>query len=215
MAEKLVEKLPNAPKKFGDNETENYYKNQKLQENNFEFTKIDRSEISKILLNINNSKSPGFDSIPGRLLKDGTEVISAHISDIFNLSVMLSKFPKQCKIALIKPIFKKASKLEAVNYRPISLLPLISKIFEKCIHNQLQKYVTNFNIIYKLQSGFRSDFSTDTCLSYLHNKILKGFEKGEYTGMILIDLQKAFDTIDHKILLKKLKLAYPMVPLGG
>ena len=56
-----------------------------------------------------------------------------------------------------------------------------------------------------MQSGFRSDFSTDTCLSYLHNKILRGFEKGEYTGMILIDLQKAFDTIDHKILLQKLK----------
>ena len=56
-----------------------------------------------------------------------------------------------------------------------------------------------------MQSGFRSDFSTDTCLSYLHNKILRGFEKGEYTGMVLIDLQKAFDTIDHKILLQKLK----------
>ena len=96
---------------------------------------------------------------------------------------MLSKFPNQCKIAKIKPIFKKASKLEAVNYRPISLLPLISKIFEKCIHDQLQEYVKNFDIIYKLQSGFRSNFSTDTCLSYLHNKILKGFEKGEYTGL--------------------------------
>ena len=67
---------------------------------------------------------------------------------------MLSKFPKQCKIAKIKPIFKKSSKLEAVNYRPISLLPLISEIFEKCIHDQLQMYVTNFDIIYKLQSGF-------------------------------------------------------------
>ena len=205
LADKLLQKLPNAPNEFGDNKIKNYYEDKKLQENNFEFSTVDKNEISKILLNINNSKSPGFDNIPGKFLKDGCEIISAHVSDIFNLSVMLSKFPNQCKIAKIKPIFKKGSKLEAVNYRPISLLPLISKVFEKCIHDQLQMYVTNFNIIYKFQSGFRSDFSTDTCLSYLHNKILSGFEKGEYTGMILIDLQKAFDTIDHKILLQKLK----------
>ena len=63
-----------------------------------------------------------------------------------------------------------------------------------------------------MQSGFRSDFSTDTCLSYLHNKILKGFDGGEDTGMILIDLQKAFDTIDHKILFQKLKCIGVSVP---
>ena len=200
-----MEKLPNVPNKFGDKVTSNYCEEIKIQENKCEFKTVDKSEISKLLLDLNNSKSPGFDNIPGKFLKDGSEIISVHISDIFNLSVMLSKFPEQCKIAKIKPIFKKSSKLEAVNYRPISLLPLISKIFEKCIHDQLQMYLTNFDIIYKLQSGFRSDFSTDTCLSYLQNTILKGFERGEYTGMILIDLQKAFDTIDHKILLKKLK----------
>ena len=205
LAEKLVEKLPDPPNKFTDNETANYYRDHNIQENNFTFQPADPKEIAKILENINSSKSPGFDNIPGRFLKDGSEVISKLICDIFNLSILLSKFPKQCKTAKIRPIYKKGSKLEAVNYRPISLLPLISKVFERCIHDQLQKYVTNFNIIYKFQSGFRSDFSTDTCLSYLHDKILKGLDKGEYTGMILIDLQKAFDTIDHKILIYKLK----------
>ena len=123
---------------------------------------------------------------------------------------MLCKFPTQCKIAKIRPIFKKGSKLEAVNYRPISLLPLISKVFEKCIHDQLKIYVTEFNIIYKIQSGFRSDFSTDTCLSYLRYIILKGFDKGEYTGMVLIDLHEAFDKTDHKYSLKKLKHMIPI-----
>ena len=205
LADKLVEKLPGAPNKFGDNESATYYQDTNIQENNFVFKTVEQIEIAKILHKINNSKASGFDNIPGRFLKDGSDIISKHISDIFNLSVLLSKFPNQCKIAKLRPIFKKGSKLEAVNYRPISLLPLISKVFEKCIHNQLQMYVTDFNIIYKFQSGFRSDFSTDTCLSYLHDKILKGFDRGEYTGMILIDLQKAFDTIDHKILLNKLK----------
>jgi len=205
LADKLVEKLPTASNIFGEKETANYYKEKNIKNNSFIFKAVDQLEISRILHNLNESKSPGFDNIPGRFLKDGSDVLSKIITDIFNLSILLNKFPNQCKKAKIRPIFKKGSKVEAVNYRPISLLPLISKIFEKCIHEQLQVYLTKFDIIYKLQSGFRSDFSTDTCLSYLHDKILKGFNNGEYTGMILIDLQKAFDTIDHKILLQKLK----------
>jgi len=205
MAEKLVEKLPKALNKFGNSETEKYYQEKNIQQNNFKFQTVGQAEITEILHNINSSKASGFDNIPGRFLRDGSDIISRQISDIFNLSVLQSKFPSQCKIAKVRPIFKKGSKLEPVNYRPISLLPLISKVFEKCIHDQLHKYVTDFNIMYKFQSGFRSDFSTDTCLSYLHNKILRGMDEGKYTGMILIDLQKAFDTVDHEILLSKIK----------
>ena len=91
------------------------------------------------------------------------------------------------------------------NYRPISLLPLISKIFEKIVHDQMIDYLAQYNILYKYQSSFRTKHSTDLCLSYLNDKILKGFDNGLFTGMILIGLQKAFDTIDHNILLEKLK----------
>ena len=101
--------------------------------------------------------------------------------------------------------FKKGSKTEAKNYRPISLLPLVSKIIEKIIHNQTESFLEKHEIIYKYQSGFRKNHSTNSCLSYLSNKIQKGFEEGNLTGMILIDLQKAFDTIDHEILLCKMK----------
>ena len=108
LAENLVRKLPNAPNKFGEFITANYYQEKNLRENNFIFQKVDKNEISKILNNINPDKSPGCDNIPGRFLKDGSEIICTHISAIFNLSVSLSKFPTQCKIAKIKPIFKKA-----------------------------------------------------------------------------------------------------------
>ena len=91
------------------------------------------------------------------------------------------------------------------NYRHISLLPLISKVFKKIVHVQMIDYLSQYNILYKYQSGFRTKQSTDLCLSYLKDKILKGFDNGLFTGMILIDLQKAFDTIDHNILLVKLK----------
>ena len=114
------------------------------------------------------------------------------------------KFPDSCKIAKLKPIYKKGSLTEASNYRPISLLPLISKVIEKVIHDQTSTFLNSRNLLYNYQSGFRKNHSTDYCLSFLADKILKGFGKGLTTGMILIDLQKAFDTIDHDILLQKL-----------
>ena len=117
---------------------------------------------------------------------------------------MLSVFPEKCKTAKLKPLFKKGSSTEPKNYRPISLLPLISKLIEKVIHDQTQEFLVENKILYKYQSGFRGNHSTDSCLSYLNDKILQGFDSGKITGMILIDLQKAFDTIDHDILLKKI-----------
>ena len=105
----------------------------------------------------------------------------------------------------MKPIFKKGSRMDPSNYRPISLLPLISKMFEKIVHDQMIDYLAQYNILYKYQSGFRTKDLTDLCLSYSNDRILKGFDNVLLTDMILIDLQKAFDTIDHNILLEKLK----------
>ena len=101
----------------------------------------------------------------------------------------------------LKPLYKKGPKIDPKNYRPISLLPRVSKIIEKIIHDQTMEYLTDNKILYRYQSGFRKNHSTDTCLSYLTDKILTGFDSGLLTGMILIDLQKAFDTINHDILL--------------
>ena len=95
--------------------------------------------------------------------------------------------------------------MDLSNYRPISLIHLISKIFEKIVHDQMIDCLAQYNILYKYHSGFRTKHSTDLCLSYLNDKILKGFDNGLFTGMTQIDLQKAFDMIDHNILLEKLK----------
>ena len=93
--------------------------------------------------------------------------------------------------------------METKNFRPISILLLISKVLEKVIHDQTQNFLTDNSILYCYQSGLRKCHSTDTCLSYLNDKILKGTDIRLMTGLILIDLQKAFDTIDHEILIKK------------
>ena len=126
------------------------------------------------------------------------------VTDIYNLSISLNKFPSAFKLAKVKPIFKKGRKTNVSNYRPISLLPILSKVIEKVVHEQTTKFLNDNNIFYKYQSGVRNNHSTDLFLSFLNDKILKGFNNGVYTGIILIDLQKAFDTINHKILLEKL-----------
>ena len=135
---------------------------------------------------------------------DGAEVLAEPITDLCNLSITSGKSPDSCKIAKLKPIYKKGSLTEGSNYWPLALLPLISKVMEKVIHDQTSAFLNSRNLLYSYQSGFRKNHSTDYCLSFLNDKILKGFDKGLITGMILIDLQKAFDTIAHDILLQKL-----------
>ena len=118
----------------------------------------------------------------------------------------LGSFPDAPKIAKVKPLFKKASNTDPSNYRPISLLPSLSKVFERVVLHQTKEFLSLNKILCDYQSGFRKNHSTDTCLSFLNDKFLKRFYDVLVTGMILIDLQKAFDTINHDILLKKLNI---------
>ena len=157
--------------------------------------------ILKLLKQLNPAKSAGIDNLTGKFLKEGAPVLASPITDLVNLSISLSLFRDDCKIAKLKPLYKKEAKTKPKNYRLISLLPLLSKIIERIIHNQTQECLDKNNILYKYQSGFRKHHSTDTCLT---DKVKIGFEEGLLTGMVLIDLQKAFDTIDHSILLEKM-----------
>ena len=204
LAGNLVKQLPKAKNKFGMKSVESYYEKYKLCKK-FSFVPVNQDYIEDILLDIDTSKATGIDNISGRFLKDGASKLALPIMQLLNLSISLSTVPDKSKISKLKPLFKKGSNTDPKNYRPISLLPLVSKIFEKAIHDQTQQFLKENEILYKYQSGFRKNHSTNTCLSYLNNKILKGFDKDVVTGMILIDLQKAFDTIDHNILLEKMK----------
>ena len=154
--------------------------------------------------NIEIPKASGIEKLPGRFLRDGTKILFKPISEICNLSASHGKFPDACKFAKLKPI-KKVKKVDPSNYRPISLLPLISKIIEKVADDQTNQFLSVNKILYNYQSASRTNHSTNLYLSFLTDKILKGFDEGLLTGMILIDLQKAFDTINHEILLKKLE----------
>ena len=119
---------------------------------------------------------------------------------------LLNSTPFQEVAKLLKlNLFKKGSKTDPQNYRPISLLPLLSKTIERIVHDQTEEVLSKNKLLHRFQSRFRKNYSTNTCLGHLTDKITTGFAKGLFTGMVLIDLLKAFDTIDHQILLKKMK----------
>ena len=175
-----------------------YYKRFLNTENqNFTFSPTSEDEILKLLTDTNAEKAAGIENLSGRFLKDGAVVLVLSISKLCNLLMKRSKFPLDSKIAKLKPLYKRGSKTDPKNYRPVSLLPLVSEVIEKVIHNQTEIFLNKDKILYRYQSGFRKSLSTISCLTLLFDKINKGFESGKYTGLILIDLQKAFDTIDH------------------
>ena len=107
-----------------------------LSGKNFSFAPVAPATILKLLKQLNPAKSAGIDNLTGKFLKEGAPVLASTITDLVNLSISLSLFPDDCKIAKLKPLYKKEAKTKPQNYRPISLPPLLSKIIERIIHNQ-------------------------------------------------------------------------------
>ena len=203
LASDLVAKLLPPSNRFGITSVRKYYQDVlNLLPCKFKFSFVTEDFVLKLLKDMNIDKAAGIDNLSGKFLKDAANIFTKPISAICNHSIIYSVFPTDCQIAKLTPLFKKGSTTFPKNYRPISLLPLISKIFEKVVHDQTQAFLDENKILYKFQSGLRRNFFTNSC----SNKIANGFESGLHTGMILIDLQKAFDTIDHEILINKLEL---------
>ena len=161
--------------------------------------------ILKQLGGLNPKKAIGLDDISSLFLRDGSESIIAPVMHIINLSITTETVPEAFKKAKVIPLFKKGSKLDVGNYRPVSILNVLSKILERAIHSQLADYLEKRNILFENQSGFRGGYSTDSSLIGLSDYIKGEMAKGNLVGMVLIDLQKAFDTVDHAILLEKLR----------
>ena len=155
---------------------------------------------------MNIDKGAGNDNLSGMFSKGGGNILAKPISKICNLSIKYSVSPTDCQVAKLKPLYKKGSTTLPRNYRPLSLLSRwYQRSLKKWFMIKLKPFLDENKICYWFQSGFRKNFSTDLCLSYLNNKIATGFESGLCTGMILIDLQKAFNTINHKILVNKME----------
>ena len=134
IASDLVKQLPTVTSMYDMN----YYNKIELPDNPFGFSHVHESQIMNILAKFYTNKAAGIDGLSDTFLKDGAKILSKPITALINLSISVSAFPESCKVAKLKPLFKKGSKLEPKNFRPISLLPLISKVLEKVIHDQTE-----------------------------------------------------------------------------
>ena len=170
----------------------------------FHFTYVPVENVLMTLRRLKVSKSSGFDKIPAKMLRIAADIIAPSLTYIFNLSLSTGEFVDDWKIARVTPIHKYGSRQIVGNYRPISVLPIISKIFEKEIFQQLYKHMNENNLISKFQFGFRPGYSTLSTLTHMCDIWYNNLDNSELTGVVFLDIQKAIDSIDHEILLKKL-----------
>ena len=165
----------------------------------------DNVEIESIIKEMNTSKCIGPYSIPTSILKTFSSILCEPLTTIINTSLEEGIFPDLLKIANVCPIFKKKDRTKCENYRPISLLSNLSKIFERVMHNRTADFLEKHDAIYKLQFGFRKQYSTNHDLLSIEESIRKSMDSKGYTCGVFVNLEKAFDTVNHKILLSKLE----------
>ena len=193
--ERSIPKVPNIS-------PESYLK-RRLQYN-FIVAHISNEEVLEIINNLEN-KSTGPSSIPIKLLKIIPDLIIIPLCKIINISFCTGVFPDALKVARVAPVHKGGSTLDVNNFRPISLLSIFDKIIEKLMHKRLYSYLEEHNVIFNNQFGFRKGNSTIHSLIQITEEIKSSIENGKHGCGIFIDLRKAFDTVNHQILLSKLE----------
>ena len=168
----------------------------------FSFSSVTSNEIYKLLMNMNTKKSTGYDNIPAKLLKIGAAPLAGILSHLLNMSIEQCLFPDELKFSDVAALYKKAKRMCKENYRPVSILTSLSKVFESAFCNQLYGF---FDIILsKLLSGFRKKYSCQTALIRMIESWKSAIDSGDMVGSVAIDLSKAFDSLPHGLLIAKI-----------
>lgn len=175
------------------------------QSQTFVLLDTDPQEVETILRSLKSQSAPGWDGITTQFLKYAKHLVIPIISHLANVCFKNGEFPLSLKQSIITPVFKSGDKGEVGNYRPISVLPSISKILEKLINNRLIKYLQRFNILSKSQFGFRQGLSTEDAVTALTSLVTENVDKKLKCLTVFLDLRKAFDTVSVPILIRKLE----------
>ena len=170
----------------------------------FNFAPITECCVKEAIHSLKSPATNSLDKMSLRLLKLSSSVITAPLASLFNMSIATSTFPSSWKMAQVMPVYKKGSRQDIANYRPISLLPILSKVMEHAINTQLCDYLEACNLFHANQHGFRRRKSCCSALLALCSRLFTAKNNGQFTAMASLDFSRAFDTIDHNILLMKL-----------
>ena len=192
-------------KELGNSETPPSPKKTKPKTQPFRFKPENAKKIKKLIENIRKDVAPGVDKLNAKLIKDTKEEITPILTKIINTGYENNIFPDCLKMAIIKPIHKKDDQNDISNYRPISLLPILSKVFERAATDQLVEYLEKHKLLGKHQHAYRKFYSTVTCLVEATNYIYKLMDNKKHVALLSLDLSKAFDSISHQLLLQKLE----------
>ena len=173
------------------------------------FEQVFSDIVRKEIRNLNVKKSSTYGSIPASILKQCVDAYLPYLTVTINYSLRENIFPEELKRSEVIPLYKKLDPLKKENYRPVSLLPHVSKVFERIIYKQINTYMEDK--LSKYLTGFRKSHGTQHLLVTMLEKWKKAVDNGEYVSALFLDLSKAFDTINHDLLLAKLK-AYGFSP---
>ena len=173
--------------------------------NSFYLEPISENEVLEIITGLNPNKAPGVDEIPTKLIKAAKYVLAPYLTINSNQCLEKGEYPDELKIARVTPLHKGGSKSKAKNYRPISVLSSFNNILETLLKRRLTKFWNKFNVLTTTQFGFRENYSTTLAIAHLHERILSNLDNNRKTCAIFMDLAKAFDTVNHDILLHKLE----------
>lgn len=175
------------------------------QQSSFVLLDTDPQEVKNTLMSIDSNSSQGCDNIPTKFLKLSQNILVPIISHLVNLCFSSGIFPRALKKSIVTPVYKSGDRDDVNNYRPISVLPALSKIMEKLINNRLLNYLNKYNLLSKHQYGFRKGISTEDAILDLSTLLVKNMDNGKKCLTVFLDLKKAFDTVSVPILLQKLE----------